>query len=79
MVAIVYTDDGPLGAGGQSCYTTSSWSRVYLFPNEDEAYLWAETHEFPKRKRSKISMCFSDASKAGGCQTLEFPAAKKNN
>ena len=78
MVAIVYCDDGPSGPCGQSCYTTSAWTRVYLFNNEDEAADWLKTQSFPKRKRSKTMMCFMDVNKSIGCQTLEFPLKKKD-
>jgi hypothetical protein len=78
MVAVVYCDDGPSGPCGQDCYTTSAWTRVYLFNNEDEVADWLKTQSFPKRKRSKTMMCFMDVNKSIGCQTLEFPLKKKD-
>lgn len=73
MVAVVYRDDGPGGPCGQSCHTTSPWTRVYLFNTEDEAREWLKTATFPKRKRSVITMCFMEQEKSGFVSTLEFP------
>lgn len=36
-VAVVYTDDGPSGPGGQDCMTTSAWTRVFLFDDAESA------------------------------------------
>lgn len=71
-IAIVYTDQGPGGPCGQDCITTSCWTKVYLFNSESEARVWLDEFVIPKRKKSRITMCYLDPQMSGGTQTLEY-------
>jgi len=75
-IAVVYTDQGPGGPCGQDMITTSCWTKVYLFYTEDDARKWIETFQFPKRKKSQVTMCFLDESLGGYISTLEYPNHK---
>lgn len=69
-VAVVYTDQGPSGPCGQSVITTSAWTKVFLFENEEKAYEWLKTYKFPNRKRYRITMCDTTDNFVS---TLEYP------
>ena len=71
-IAIVYTDQGPGGPCGQDFTTTSCWTKVYLFDSESEARVWLDEFVIPKRKKSRITMCYIDPQMSGGTQTLEY-------
>ena len=68
--ALVYTDEGPGGPCGQSCYTTSKWTRVYLFKTEAEALKWLNLHEKSKRKRPDWQLC--ELNNASNPNTLTY-------
>ncbi len=57
---LVYHDDGPAGACGQSMSTTCPWNKVYLFDSEDEMMAYAKENfaTLPRRKRPELSACY---------------------
>lgn len=70
-VALVYTDEGPGGPCGQSCSTTSEWSRVYLFDDEDSARKWLDAQGAPRRKRARWHIVSSYPEYVGSPYFLE--------
>lgn len=58
-IALIYTDDGPKGAGGQDCRTTNPWVKVFVFDSSKELGEFCKTKEYEdlkntKRKNSRI-------------------------
>lgn len=57
--AVVYRDDGPKGACGQSMSVTRKWTYVFLFNTEDEALRWMSQNPIDKnsRKNPHYAVC----------------------
>lgn len=72
-VAIVYTDNGPRGACGQSCSITSSWTHVYLFSSVHEAREWLKTAPvMSHRNRPRWILAHADKWLHGTVETVEW-------
>lgn len=78
--AVVYMDNGPKGACGQDCVTTSEHTRVYLFDAEDEMRDWLKANydKMPKRKNSRVTCCYpkGDVVNYAFNNGLEWPNEK---
>lgn len=78
--AVVYMDNGPKGACGQDCVTTSEHTRVYLFDTEDEMREWLKANydKMPKRKNSRVTCCYpkGDFTNYAYNNGLEWPNAE---
>ena len=61
MIAIVYTDEGPSGPGGQTTDATRSHQGVYLFDTPEEARTFLdERTPIRGRKRPKVLIIDTD-------------------
>ena len=69
-VALVYTDEGPGGPCGQGMHTTSAWTRVYVFDDEDAARSWLEKQPKTTRRRVRWAMV-GNPETFGPTHTLE--------
>jgi hypothetical protein len=74
--AVVYTDQGPRGACGQDCRTTGSWTKVWLFRDEEAARGWLRSlpeSSYGHRKRPLFAMVYADQYLSGGIESLIAP------
>lgn len=54
-VAVVYTDLGPFGPGGQDCVTTSAHTQVFLFDDEEAARVAIRDNKITHRRGRRWS------------------------